>query len=208
MKILYVASEALPYASTGGLADVLGSLPIAVKRSLGDEGDVRVVIPMYPSVKEKFFDQMKFECETTVRLSWRSQYCGIWSTVREGVTYYFIDNEYYFKRPALYGSFDDGERFAFFGKAVLELMSTMQFFPEWFIFQIPPKREAFIQKRNFVISARSAKSVASRCFLTGQDLDMHLRLTKTISHFAITQTSVTFSILAEQSAEHFSARRL
>ena len=130
MKILYVASEALPYASTGGLADVLGSLPIAVKRSLGDEGDVRVVIPMFPSVKEKFFDQLKFECETTVRLSWRSQYCGIWSTVREGVTYYFIDNEYYFKRPALYGSFDDGERFAFFGKAVLELMAAMQFFPD------------------------------------------------------------------------------
>ena len=73
MKILYVASEALPYASTGGLADVLGSLPIAVKRSLGDEGDVRAVIPMYPSVKEQFADQLKFECETTVRLSWRSQ---------------------------------------------------------------------------------------------------------------------------------------
>ena len=130
MKILYVASEALPYASTGGLADVLGSLPIAVKRSLGEEGDVRVVIPMYPSIKEKFGASLKFECETTVRLSWRSQYCGIWSTVREGVTYYFIDNEYYFKRAALYGSYDDGERFAFYGKAVLELMAVMQFFPD------------------------------------------------------------------------------
>lgn len=130
MKILYVASEALPYASTGGLADVVGSLPIAVKRSLGEGADVRVVIPMYPSIKEKFLDVITLERETNVRLSWRSQYCGIWSTVREGVTFYFIDNEYYFKRKSLYGSFDDGERFAFFGKAVLELISAMSFYPD------------------------------------------------------------------------------
>lgn len=130
MKILYVASEALPYASTGGLADVVGSLPAAVKRSLGTSADVRVVIPLYPAVREKFASQLTLERETTVRLSWRNQYCGIWSTVRDGVTFYFIDNEYYFQRPSLYGSFDDGERFAFFGKSVLELISTLGFYPD------------------------------------------------------------------------------
>lgn len=130
MKILYVASEALPFASTGGLADVLGSLPIAVRRALGEGSDVRVVIPMYPSIREKFQDQLTLLKETRVRLSWRNQYCGIWSTEKEGVTFYFLDNEYYFKRKALYGSFDDGERFAFFGKAVLELISTTGFYPD------------------------------------------------------------------------------
>ena len=130
MKILYVASEALPFASTGGLADVVGSLPAAVRRALGGEADVRVVIPMYPSVKTKFSDVLKLEKETTVRLAWRNQYCGICSTVRDGVTFYFIDNEYYFKRKTLYGSFDDGERFAYFGKAVLELISVLGFYPD------------------------------------------------------------------------------
>jgi len=130
MKILYVASEALPFASTGGLADVLGSLPIAVKSALGEGSDVRVVIPMYPSIKEKYQQELTLVRETNVRLAWRSQYCGIWSTEREGVTFYFLDNEYYFKRKALYGSFDDGERFAFFGKAVLELISVTGFYPD------------------------------------------------------------------------------
>ena len=130
MKILYVASEALPFASTGGLADVLGSLPIAVKSALGEGSDVRVVIPMYPSIKEKYQQELTLIRETNVRLAWRSQYCGIWSTEREGVTFYFLDNEYYFKRKALYGSFDDGERFAFFGKAVLELISVTGFYPD------------------------------------------------------------------------------
>ena len=130
MKILYVASEALPFASTGGLADVLGALPIAVKKSLGKSADVRVVIPLYSSIREKFSDQLTFEKETVVRLSWRNQYCGIWSTERDGVRFYFIDNEYYFKRKAIYGSFDDGERFAFFAKAVLELMASTDFYPD------------------------------------------------------------------------------
>lgn len=130
MKILYVASEALPFASTGGLADVLGSLPIAVKSALGKGSDVRVVIPMYPSIKEKYQQELTLIRETNVRLAWRNQYCGIWSTEREGVTFYFLDNEYYFKRKALYGSFDDGERFAFFGKAVLELISVTGFYPD------------------------------------------------------------------------------
>ena len=130
MKILYVASEALPYASTGGLADVVGSLPAAVRRALGDGADVRVVLPMYPTIKNKYLSEMKREAETTVTLAWRRQYCGIWSHVRDGVTFYFIDNVYYFNRPSLYGNFDDGERFAYFGKAVLTLISTLGFYPD------------------------------------------------------------------------------
>ena len=130
MKILYASSEALPFASTGGLGDVIGALPPAVKSQLGEGSDVRVVIPMFPVVKEKFSHLMTLEKEIYVPLSWRRQYCGIWSTVKDGVKFYFLDNEFYFKRAEFYGSYDDGERFAFFGKAVLELMSAVDFFPD------------------------------------------------------------------------------
>lgn len=130
MKILYAASEALPYISTGGLADVVGSLPKAVKAELGRDADVRVVIPMYPAIRDKFFDKLELVCETTVRLAWRNQYCGIWKTVSDGVTFYFIDNLYYFERSMLYGNFDDAERFAFFSKCVLELMAAVNFYPD------------------------------------------------------------------------------
>ncbi len=130
MKLLYVSSEALPFAASGGLGDVIGSLPIAVKRSLGEGADVRVVIPMYPSVKERFGESLTFLFETTVRLSWRRQYLGVFTTERDGVTFYFLDNEYYFRRSSLYGDFDDGERFAYFGKAVLALISETGFYPD------------------------------------------------------------------------------
>ncbi len=128
-KILFVGSEALPFAATGGLGDVLGSLPAALKRAEPDT-DVRVVMPMYQMVAAKYKDKMKKEAEFTVSLSWRRQYCGVWSYVLDGVTYYFIDNEYYFKRTALYGSFDDGERYAFFCKAVMEMMPHIDFIPD------------------------------------------------------------------------------
>ena len=130
MKILYVASEALPYISTGGLADVVGSLPKAVKKIIGDGGDVRVVIPLYPSIRDRFAEQLELVCETNVWLAWRSQYCGVWKTVSDGVTFYFIDNLYYFDRKMLYGSYDDAERFAFFSKSVMEMMSMVNFYPD------------------------------------------------------------------------------
>lgn len=129
MKILYVASEALPYASTGGLADVVGSLPKAVKK-IRWESDVRVVIPLYPAVREKFAEQLELVCEINVRLAWRNQYCGIWKIESDGVTFYFIDNLYYFERKSLYGEYDDAERFAFFSKSVLELMAAVNFYPD------------------------------------------------------------------------------
>lgn len=130
MKILYTASEAVPFAATGGLGDVMGSLPQAVKRSLGKDGDVRAVIPLYPAVKEKMKGKITLVWEGDMSLSWRRQYMGIWQYVSDGVTYYFIDNEYYFRRESCYGNFDDGERFAFFSAAVPELMRIVDFFPD------------------------------------------------------------------------------
>ena len=130
MKILYAASEALPFASTGGLGDVIGSLPAAVKKQLGEGSDVRVVIPMYPVVREKYSDCLTLEAEIDIPLSWRHQYCGIWSTEKDGVKFYFLDNEFYFKRHTFYGNYDDGERFAFFGRAVMEMLPAVNFFPD------------------------------------------------------------------------------
>lgn len=129
MKILFAGSEALPFASTGGLGDVLGSLPSAIAHAF-PYADVRVALPLYSSISHEYRSEMTLITETQVRLSWRVQYCGIYSLLRDGVTYYFIDNEYYFKRPTLYGNYDDGERFAFFSRAVLELMDRTGFFPD------------------------------------------------------------------------------
>ena len=92
-KILYVGSEAVPFASTGGLGDVLGSLPAALKREDKDI-DVRVVMPMYQSISEKYKEKGKLIAEFTVQLSWRRQYCGVWEYNLGDVIYYFIDNEY------------------------------------------------------------------------------------------------------------------
>ncbi len=127
-KILFVGAEAMPFAATGGLGDVMGSLPAALARS--GEADVRVVLPLYGAVKDEWRRQMKEEYIFYVDLSWRQQYCGIYSLKKDGVTYYFIDNEYYFKRPALYGFFDDGERYAFFCRAVLEMLNRLHYYPD------------------------------------------------------------------------------
>lgn len=128
MKILFVGSEAIPFMSTGGLGDVLGSLPSALVRD--GENDVRVVLPLHKATKSKFINELSFVGETYVYLSWRCQYCGVFSCIRDGVTYYFIDNEYYFNRDSVYGNYDDAERYGFFGKAVLDIMPIIDFFPD------------------------------------------------------------------------------
>ena len=126
-SVLFVASEANPFAGTGGLADVIGSLP----KTLAQNGnyDVRVAIPLYGSVSPAYRAMMRFEGNFNVPVAWRNQYCGLFSLKYEGVTFYFIDNEYYFKRDNLYGYFYDGERFAFFSRAVLEAMRYMDYYP-------------------------------------------------------------------------------
>lgn len=127
-KILFVGAEVMPFAATGGLGDVLGSLPAALAQT--GRVDVRVVMPLYGSIAPAWRAQMKEEYITSVRLAWREQYCGIYSLMKDGVTYYFIDNEYYFRRPALYGYYDDGERYAFFCMAVLEMMNRLNYYPD------------------------------------------------------------------------------
>ena len=122
MNILYVTSEAVPFCKTGGLADVAGSLP----QALAANGDrVSVILPLYERVKNQWGDQLHFERWTFVRLAWRSVYCGLFSLERDGVTWYFVDNEAYFRRSELYGYYDDGERFAFFSRAVTELLKSL-----------------------------------------------------------------------------------
>ncbi|MBR2384173.1 MAG: glycogen synthase GlgA [Clostridia bacterium] len=127
-SILFVASEANPFAGTGGLADVIGSLPKALAKNANF--DVRVAIPLYASVDYAWRERFTFVGNFNVPLAWRNQYCGVYSYKYEGVTFYFIDNEYYFKRKGLYGHGDDGERFAFFSKAVLEMMRYLDYYPD------------------------------------------------------------------------------
>ncbi len=127
-KILFVASEATPFIQTGGLAEVIGSLSKALAAT--GKFDVRVVIPLYSDIKKEFRDKFTYLGNLYVHLAWRNQYCGVFSYEKDGVIFYFIDNEFYFKRPGCYGYFDDGERFAFFSRAVLEIMPFLNFYPE------------------------------------------------------------------------------
>ena len=127
MKILYATSEAVPFCKTGGLADVAGSLPAA----LAAEGaEVAVVLPLYRQVRERFGGQLTFLCYDYVNLGWRHVYCGLFSLEKDGVTWYFLDNEQYFDRPDLYGYMDDGERFGFFSRAVVRMLDHMKFWPD------------------------------------------------------------------------------
>ncbi len=127
-KILFVASESTPFIATGGLAEVVGSL----SKSLAATGnfDVRVVIPLYSDIKKEYREKFNYLGNLYVHLAWRNQYCGIFSYEKDGVTFYFIDNEFYFKRPGCYGYYDDGERFAFFSRSVLEIMPFLNFYPD------------------------------------------------------------------------------
>ena len=127
MKILFAASEAFPFCKTGGLADVLGSLPVALAAK-GEQ--VSVVLPLYGQIPAQWRQSMTNRGSAYVDLGWRHQYCGLFSLVYEGVTWYFLDNEQYFHRPSLYGAFDDGERFAFFSKAVVAMLPAMDGLPD------------------------------------------------------------------------------
>ncbi len=126
-RVLYVAAEVNPFSQTGGLGEVASSLPVAVNGT--GKAEMAVVTPLYACVGEKYRKDFEFICHINVPVAWRSQYAGLFRYVYRGVTHYFIDNEYYFKRDKLYGYFDDAERFAFFTRAVLELMPYMDFKP-------------------------------------------------------------------------------
>ncbi len=128
MKILFVASESVPFVKTGGLADVVGSLaPV-----LAQEGhDVRVVIPLFSAIPQEWQNQMTHEADFEVQLGWRKQYCGVEKLTKDGVTWYFLDNKFYFGRPYIYGmGGDEYERFGFFCRSVLNMLPLIDFQPE------------------------------------------------------------------------------
>lgn len=127
MNILFVASESVPFIKTGGLGDVIGSLPKALKQK---KLNVKVIVPLYKSILESYAEQMNYVSETTVELSWRKLYCGIFEMEHEGVEFYFLDNQQYFNRDSTYGYDDDLERFAFFSKASLEILPKIGFKPD------------------------------------------------------------------------------
>ena len=127
MKCLICTSEAVPFAGTGGLSEVCTSLAIELCKS---DIDCRVVMPLYSDIEAKYRDKMEFVKSFNVPLAWRSIYCGVFKLFYKGVMFYFIDNEYYFKRCGLYGHYDDAERFAFFSRAILEMLPNVEFKPD------------------------------------------------------------------------------
>lgn len=127
-KILFAASEAVPFIKTGGLADVVGSLPKCFDKS---EYDVRVVLPKYLCIPEKYTGKMKYLTNFQMDLGWRVQYVGIYEMEYEGIQFYFIDNEYYFNGDKPYGGFEwDTEKFVYFSKAVLAILPVINFKPD------------------------------------------------------------------------------
>ena len=127
MKVLFCTSEALPFAATGGLGDVSGSLPQALrKRLIG----CRIVMPLYEDIPQEMRDGMRFITSLSVPVAWRRQYCGVFEAKSGGVIYYLIDNQYYFKRHGLYGHYDDAERYAFLSRAALEMLPYLDFKPD------------------------------------------------------------------------------
>ena len=128
MKILFAASECVPFIKTGGLADVVGALaPVLARKG----HDVRVILPLYTAIPEKYTDAMRHLIDFEVELGWRKQYCGIEVLEQDGVTFYFVDNKYYFGRSYIYGlGGDEYERYGFFCRAVLNALPLIGFFPD------------------------------------------------------------------------------
>lgn len=126
MQIVFASAECAPFVKTGGLGDVAGSLPAALVRA---GAEVIVMVPKYATIKDEYKSQMEHCSDFYVSLGWRNEYCGLEKLEHDGVTYMFIDNERYFARDYPYGFFDDGERFAFFSKAITE---SLQHLPEGF----------------------------------------------------------------------------
>lgn len=151
MKILMVSSEVMPYAKTGGLGDVLGSLP----KALAKEGhSVAVIMPKYGCIKQEYLEKMQYKFFIYVPLGWRNKYCGVFEIIEDGVSYYFVDNEYYFGEPYLY-KWNDLERFAFFNKAALEAVKKLDFKPDvvhchdWQTGMVPVILDAYYKRDDF-----------------------------------------------------------
>ena len=162
-KVLFVCSEAFPFAGTGGLGEVMGSLPHAINAKKAGF-DARIILPLYESFPESERKNLQFICHINVPLAWRNQYCGLFKLDRNGTVYYFIDNEYYFKRPNLYGYYDDGERFAFLSRAVVELIPHLGFKPDICTVRIGKQRLCRCITSCFICTARGSAAL-ERCSL-------------------------------------------
>ena len=127
MKVLFAIAEAAPFVTSGGLGEIGGSLP----KALAQKGvDVRVAMPKYSTIAQSLLDKAELVFELKVAVGWRSQYCAVFSLVRDGVTYYFFENDYYFHRDGMYGYYDEAERFAFFCRAVMDALPGLGFVPD------------------------------------------------------------------------------
>ena len=126
-RILMVAAEGLPFIKSGGLADVIGSLP----NELAKKGhEVRVIMPLYLKIAQKFHHEFTLEAQFSVSIAYHEVPVNIWSTMRKDVKFYFVEHKGYFEREEMYGHIDDGERFAYFQKAVIEMCNQLNYFPE------------------------------------------------------------------------------
>jgi len=152
LKVLFVAAECTPFAKTGGLGDVVESLPIALRDK---KIDARVIMPKYDNIPAEFKKEMVHKKTFTVPVGWRQEYGGLEILKHEGTTYYFLDNEKYFKREGLYGFFDEAERFAYFCRGVLECLPYLEFQPDilhcndWHTGMIPLFLKEFYQNQPF-----------------------------------------------------------
>lgn len=163
MKVLFAASECVPFIKTGGLADVVGALPPTLKaRGV----DVRVILPLYGEIPWAYREQMRHVVDFEVELGWRKQYCGIETLDHAGVTYYFVDNRYYFDRPYVYGmGGDEYERYAFFCRSVLNALPLIDFRPEilhchdWQAGMIPPLHKIQYAHLPFFADMRSIMTI-------------------------------------------------
>lgn len=127
MNVLFASAECAPFFKVGGLGDVAYALP---KELVRQGTDIRVVLPFYAAMPQNYQDHLVDVLNFSIKVGWRNQYCGIKTLQMNGVTYYFIDNQYYFNRPNVYGYSDDGERFAFFNLAICEFMEKIDFIPD------------------------------------------------------------------------------
>jgi starch synthase len=162
LKVLFAASESMPFVTTGGMGEVVGALPRALRqRFVG----ASVVMPLYSDIPESLRENLTFITSFNLTLSWRNQYCGVFQAKLGGVTYYLLDNEQYFKRQGLYGHYDDGERFAFFSKAALEFLQHIGFKPDvlhcndWQSALVPVFYRAFYQDNPFYSGIKTVYTI-------------------------------------------------
>lgn len=162
MKVIFAAAECYPFAKTGGLGDVAGSLP---KELVKNGAEVRVFLPLYSSIPDSYTDQMRFIQEFTVSLAWRQLSCSLFELEHNGVIYNFIGNDHYFDRASYYGQDDDAECFAFFSKAILEALPNIGFQPDvlhcndWQTAMVVVFFKAFYQHLDFYLNTKSVFTI-------------------------------------------------